>query len=137
MLGIESQNHQYNCWASCIDISQNDTPNFDRNYVERFEFKDEILEKYEDVTDTPSQYKFGHTVIRFAETEWNIRHGSYSVTTHGATYLGTSQNGTQYTWSKNGRGKALGVFTVGQLNQKYGKVEGYRAEPGGGFYNLR
>lgn len=124
----------YNCWESAISISQGQTPNFS-NVMGRFDFRDAIKGGYTDVTNSPGQYKFGQTVIRFAETNFSILNGSYSETTHGATYLGTSRDGTQYTWSKNGAYSIPGIFTVPQLNEKYGQVEGYGAAPGGGFYN--
>lgn len=129
--------HDYNCWASCIAISQGRAPLFDNNHMGRFKFQELILANYTDVADSPSLYRFGHTIIRFGEDHWSIRHGSWNETTHGATYLGTSRDGTIYTWSKNGRIRAPGVFTLDALRNKYGKVEGYRAEDGGGFYNRR
>jgi RHS repeat-associated protein len=126
----------YNCWESAISISHGKVPNF-KNSMDRFEFREQILSDYNDVTDSPNEYKFGHTVVRFAESKYSIIHGKYSFTTHAATYLGTSKNGTQYFWSKNGNYRIPGVFTLDDLNKKYGKVEGYRAEPGGGYYNLK
>jgi hypothetical protein len=126
----------YNCWESAISISKGQTPDVN-NIMSRDAFKAEIQGNYTDVADNPSQYKFGQTVIRIAESHWNILHGSYSTTTHGAIYLGTSQNGTQYTWSKNGSYNVPGVFTINQLTDEYGKVEGYRVEPGGGYYNRK
>lgn len=126
----------YNCWESAISISKGQTPDF-TNLMSRDDFKKEITSNYTDVADKPSDYKFGQTVIRIAESKWSILHGSYSVTTHGAVYLGTSNDGTQYTWSKNGQYNVPGVFTIKQLTNKYGKVEGYRVEAGGGYYNRK
>lgn len=84
--------------------------------------------KYTDVTDNPSQYQFGETLIRFGNSAGN--------TTHSATYLGTSKNGTVYTWSKNGNSDKPGVYTVDQLEGIYdSEVQGLGKEPGGGFYN--
>jgi hypothetical protein len=38
-------------------------------------------------------------------------------------------------WSKNGWYVKPAILTVPALEKEYGKVEGYRAEPGGGYYN--
>ena len=91
----------YNCWECAISTSMNETPDY-LNQMSRDEFREIILSEFEDVTDSPTQYKFGHTVVRFGQTEYSIFSGDYNVTTHGATYLGKSKDGTEYFWSKNG-----------------------------------
>jgi len=126
----------YNCWESAISISQERVPDFNTS-MGRDEFRKQILANYTDVTDNPNEYKFGVTVVRFAEKHWSLFHGSYSVTTHAALYLGASKNGTQYFWSKNGNSSIPGVFTLEWLKSEYGQVEGYRAKLGGGYYNLK
>lgn len=124
----------YNCWECAISISKGNVPDF-FNEMDRFEFKEIITSEYTDVTKDPSKYKFGKTVIRFADSEFSLWHGSYSVTTHGAVYLGKSKDGTQYTWTKDGSYRKPYIATVNSLVEEYGKVEGYGAEPGGGYYN--
>ena len=47
------------------------------------------------------------------------------TSTDAATYLGASQNGTQYTWSKNGYFSTPKVQTVSQLRTEYGNVVRY------------
>ena len=108
--------------------------------MESSEFQDEIKSNYTDVTSSPSEYLFGHTVIRFAKDEdilFGLLGTDKNVTTHAATYLGTSRDGTQYTWSKNGA-ESPGIFTVEQLKsvEEYGgKIQGFGTENGGGYYN--
>nr|WP_255578682.1 RHS repeat-associated core domain-containing protein [Chitinophaga sp. sic0106] len=126
----------YNCWECATSISQDRTPDFG-NVMTKEDFKTDITANYTDVTDNPSQYKFGETVVRFAESKWSIFSGSYSVTTHGALYLGTSKEGTQYLWSKDGTTAKPKVETLTDVSSQYGKVEGYRKEPGGGYYNYK
>lgn len=126
----------YNCWESAISIAYGISPDF-QNTMERFEFGKEIKSNFVDVTDSPSKLKFGHTLTRFAKTRYSLLHGNYSETTHAATYLGTSNNGTQYFWSKNGRSAKPGIFSLETLQNKYGHIEGYRAKLGGGYYNVR
>lgn len=51
--------------------------------------------------------------------------GTTLTTAHAATYLGASQNGTQYTWSKNGYFSTPKVQSVPQLRSEYGNVVRY------------
>ncbi len=128
----------YNCWRSATDISQGKQQDF-KTPMEQADFKKEITGKYTDVTNTPGNYKFGSTVIRFGEMQLDIWSMSYkNATTHGAVYLGTGNDGSIYTWSKNGNFDKPGIFTTNQLSNDfgYGKIEGYGAAKGGGFYNL-
>jgi RHS repeat-associated protein len=126
----------YNCWESATAISQGRTPDFN-NVMSKDDFKNEMTTKYTDVADNPGEYKFGQTVIRIAEKGFSLFSGSYSETTHGALYFGTSKDGTQYTWSKDGTTTTPKIEKLSDVTNKYGHVEGYRAEKGGGYYNLK
>ncbi|WP_370457715.1 RHS repeat domain-containing protein, partial [Dysgonomonas sp. ZJ709] len=126
-------NTNYNCWESAISTSKDIEPDY-TNVMSMDDFRNNILKDYSDVTDNPDKYSFGHTVIRFAKSFWL---SPSSETTHGAIYLGTSRDGTIYTWSKNGQYKSPKIFTLSEIIKKYGKVEGYRKEPGGGYYNYK
>lgn len=84
---------------------------------------------YTDVTGNSDKYIFSKTLIRFGN--------SAGRTTHSATYLGTSKDGTVYTWSKNGASEKPGIYTIQELEKYYqSKVQGIGKEKGGGFYNM-
>ena len=118
----------YDCHESTISIATDNYINKD-NVVEGYELKNEIESgAYTDVTNDKSQYRFGHTIIRLGNESGR--------TMHSATYLGTSKDGTIYTWSKNGSGYKPQVYTLKLLEKYYNaKPQGFSAEPGGGFYN--
>jgi RHS repeat-associated protein len=101
----------YNCFESALDISSGKTPNVE-GQVSGDKF-DAVVESnsFKDVTGETSNYKFGSTVVAFGDSQ----------TEHAATYLGTSKDGTQYTWSKGGIKPAPKVETVPALKTEYGK----------------
>ncbi len=123
--------NNYDCHESSLALCNDQMIDYN-NIIEGYELAQELRSddgmKYTDVTDNPSQYQFGETLIRFGNSAGN--------TTHSATYLGTSKNGTIYTWSKNGNSDKPGVYTVDQLEGIYNsEIQGLGKEPGGGFYN--
>ena len=59
---------------------------------------------YEEVTNQKDEYIFSRTLIKFSDKNGN--------TTHSSTYLGTSNDGTIYTWSKNGN---MAIPTISTL----------------------
>lgn len=67
---------------------------------------------YEDVSSEPKKYIFSKSLIRFRDKNGN--------TVHSATYLGTSKDGTIYTWSKNGDMNKPQIQTLNQLKKLYG-----------------
>lgn len=84
---------------------------------------------YADVTGNTSSYVFSRTLIRLGN--------SAGQTVHSATYLGTSKNGTIYTWSKDGNSAQPSIKTLDALNTMYNaKPQGVGSEKGGGFYNF-
>ncbi len=123
----------YNCFESGMAISNGNTPDFN-NVMSPFEFSSTLKSEYS--VASPSEYKFGSTVIRFGQDKSNIFGMNYNVSTHAATYLGTSNNGTIYTWSKNGMFDKPGIFTLPALEKTYGKNQGVGPTKNeSGFYN--
>ena len=118
----------YDCHESSLSMLTRNWIN-KNNVVEGYELSNELKSgNYVDVTNDPKKYKFGQTLIRFGDDAGN--------TQHSATYLGTSKDGTIYTWSKNGNSVKPGIFTVKQLEQIYNAIpQGVSAAKGGGFYN--
>ena len=85
-------------------------------------------DQYMDVTNDPSQYKFGETLIRYGDKNGN--------TVHAATYLGTSKDGTIYTWSKEGNINPPTIKTTTQSQKDWGgRVQGVGSGKKGGFFN--
>ncbi len=123
----------YNCFECASSIAQGNTPNLS-NIEAPFTFSADLKRNYSHAS--PSEYKFGQTVIRFGENRTNILGMSSNISTHAATYLGTSQNGTIYTFSKNGMIAAPGVFKLSTLESMYGKNQGVGPTKNeSGFYN--
>ena len=122
-------NHNYDCHESSMAL-------LTKTWIDK---TDAIVQGYDlanflrgggyvDVTKKPEEFRFGITLIRFGNSAGN--------TVHSATYLGTSKNGTVYTWSKEGNVAKPGIYTVEQLEKKWGgEVQGLGAEKGGGYYN--
>ena len=120
----------YDCHESSLALVNGRKIDYD-NIVEGRELSQELYWSggYEDVTGNTSSYIFSRTLIRFGNSAGN--------TEHSATYLGTSRDGTVYTWSKNGNSDKPGIYTVGELKNIYGaEVQGVGPGKGGGYYNL-
>ncbi|RWU07724.1 DUF6443 domain-containing protein [Pedobacter chitinilyticus] len=101
----------YNCFESALAISNGETPIFDKRIDgDRFDATVEGV-NFKDVTGQVSNYKFGKTIVAFADSQ----------NQHAATYLGTSKDGTQYTWSKDGSKYLPAVKKVEILKDDYGK----------------
>ena len=85
-------------------------------------------DQYADVGGDTSEYNFGSTLIRYANEDGD--------TVHAATYLGTSKNGTVYTWSKEGNVQPPTIQTTSQSQIKWGgTVQGFGGNKNGGFFN--
>jgi len=116
----------YNCFNCALSVANGNAPDVTKGIgTDTFDATVGGA-NYKDVTGKPGSYKFGETVVSFADKQFNLfEMGSSNVTQHAATYLGTSQNGTQYTWSKNGFFATPQVQTVPQLKNEYGNVVKY------------
>lgn len=72
---------------------------------------------------------FGKTLLAWkgdVETKYfGMTIGTSKGFTHAATYLGTSKNGTEYTFSKNGAGVNPKIETTSHLKKIYGNQLGY------------
>lgn len=125
----------YNCFESTLSISKGETPDFN-NVASPQEFSGSLKSDYEHA-DSSSEYVFGRTAIRFGETTKNILGMESNSSIHGATYLGTSQDGTIWTWSKNGMIEKPGIYTLNQLETLYSKNQGVGPTKNeSGFYNV-
>lgn len=135
LFGMETPGtHDYNCFTSCLSISQEIPFAREDNHTSSTEFEQTLRTSYTDVTDSHSEYKFGSTVLKFEENRYSIFSGSSSNTVHGALYLGTSKDGTIHTWSKNGMVKAPAVKTVESLKGSY---DSWLFGGNTSFYNLK
>ena len=124
----------YNCFESALSISRGEAPDFN-HLVSPTEFSTALKQVYSHLN--PSEYKFGETVIRFGADEKDFLGNSYNTSTHAATYLGTSKNGTVYTFSKNGQSVNPKIETLKRLESVYGKNQGVGTTKNeSGFYNL-
>ncbi len=120
----------YNCFESAFKISIGETPNFKNVMSDQT-----LIPKLEsDYVEAGSNLKFGKTIATFDADE--VQWFGNSID-HAATYLGTSKDGTQYFWSKNGTFSKPGVFTLGQLESKYGDNENLKAQDKKGYYNRK
>ncbi len=125
----------YNCWESTISISKGETPDFG-NVMEPWTFSSTLRNEYENVSEDMDKWKFGRTAIRFGGTVHRTFGGDYNRSTHGATYLGMSNNGTIYVWTKNGMFNRPKVATLNSVIHMYGDHQGVGNKKGeGGFYN--
>ena len=122
----------FNCFTSATAISRGNRTN--KEYLmTTYEFARRIASEYDDVSDTPEQWKFGRTVVTFGHDALELE----LQTTHAATYLGASKDGTVYFWTKNGRKTAPVISIVGDLPSSYGPVRGVSfGTDGGGYYNF-
>jgi hypothetical protein len=69
------------------------------------EFQHNLNNYYEKV-EHPT---FGKTIIGIGTPAWGLSENYYS---HAAVYIGTSKNGTQYIWTKNGFGNKPFIESV-------------------------
>jgi RHS repeat-associated protein len=120
----------YNCHECSISLAHGKKIDYNKVHKSN-QLSNELNQDYmyTDVTGNPEKYIFSKTLIRFGN--------SAGRTTHSATYLGTSKDGTVYTWSKNGASEKPSIYTIQQLEKFYeSKVQGIGTEKGGGFYNI-
>ena len=131
-------NGNYNCYECALTVSQGAPVNVS-NQTGSKTFKDMMLSDYTDVGNNPSKFKFGETIMRFRERNFNIwKMGNVSNTLHAAVYLGTSRDGTQYAWSKNGSFTTPKVIKVSELVSTYGGIDGYgEGVNSGGYFNKK
>ncbi|GGH31400.1 hypothetical protein GCM10011418_44160 [Sphingobacterium alkalisoli] len=114
----------YNCFECAVSVSQGVTPDFSSGMsTDKFDKTTKVMEN---VTGSSEKYKFGKTVLSFGGEKFSLfDFGMVSDTKHGAVYLGTSKNGTEYTWSKNGYFYTPKVISVGDLKKEYDKKVKY------------
>ncbi|MFT7086295.1 MAG: RHS repeat-associated protein [Vicingaceae bacterium] len=115
----------YNCYEMALALLERRSLKV-HTWGTETSFKNKIHNKRTNVSKTPEKWKFCQTIIRFTDG---------NNTTHAATYLGTSKNGTVYTWTKNGPIVKPKIMTVKQLKKIYGEVDGFAYGKDGGFYN--
>ena len=122
-------NHNYDCHESSIALLTKTWIDKTDAIIEGYELAQFLRSgDYTDVTKNPKEFRFGITLIRFGNSAGN--------TVHSATYLGTSKDGIVYTWSKEGNVAKPGIYTIDQLETKWGgEVQGLGSEKGGGYYN--
>lgn len=124
----------YNCFTCASSVARGQTPS--DGIMAPYTFSSDLKLNYDHAS--PGEYKFGQTVIRFGQNETNILGQTNNFSTHAATYLGTSQNGTIYTFSKNGTVAAPSIEKLSTLQSMYGNNQGVGpAKNESGFYNLR
>jgi RHS repeat-associated protein len=119
----------YNCFESCVSIGKGQFIDYNST-LEGTDFVNELFYNAENASIDDMQ--FGRTIGRWTMDDFGSPDG---LDTHGATYLGTSNNGTNYYWSKNGSISSPGVQTEQELNSQYGTMKGLRddATP---FYDM-
>lgn len=122
----------YNCWTCALSVSQGETPDFS-HITSESNFISDIKNNYTNVSDDPSQFKFGKTAISFGYREM-FGLGD-PVVTHGAVYLGKSKDGTVYVWTKNGLYVPPRVSTLKSTTSEYDPVMGVNGEKNKGYYN--
>lgn len=109
----------YNCFESSSSIASGSFINYSNDDMTSENF-DTFL--FYNCTSIPSsELQFGRSITRWAIDNWECPNG---YATHGATFLGTSKDGTNYYWSKNGNVVAPGVFTESALSDLYGDPRG-------------
>ncbi|GEP89940.1 Methylphosphotriester-DNA--protein-cysteine methyltransferase (N-terminal fragment of Ada), contains Zn-binding and two AraC-type DNA-binding domains [Chitinophaga terrae (ex Kim and Jung 2007)] len=90
----------YNCWTCALAVTHGETPGFS-TFTSESQFVSDIQNNYVNVSGNPSSFKFGQTAISFGYKE-DFGFGATKIV-HGAVYLGTSKDGTQYVWTKDGK----------------------------------
>ncbi|EFK60119.1 hypothetical protein ACFU8T_20555 [Sphingobacterium spiritivorum] len=87
---------------------------------------DKIIKGMENVTGNAQKCKFGETIVSFGGEKFSLfDFGTVSDTKHGAIYLGTSKEGTEYTWSKDGLYETPKVRSINYLKNEYSEVVKY------------
>lgn len=124
----------YNCWTCALAVTQGETPGFS-TFTSESQFVNDIQTNYVNVSGNPSSFKFGQTAISFGYKE-DFGFGATKIV-HGAVYLGTSKDGTQYVWTKDGKWYPPRVATLKETVSKYEPVMGVNGEKGQGYYNPR
>nr|WP_257621503.1 RHS repeat-associated core domain-containing protein [Chryseobacterium sp. NKUCC03_KSP] len=109
----------YNCFACSFRTANGESLKADNfSYVlSPGEFESFIKAGFEKTNDKI----FGRTIVAFKSDN---KDGTTELN-HAATYLGTSRNGTEYTFSKNGLFANPKIQTTGTLKKEYGHKVGY------------
>lgn len=119
----------YNCHSSSWDISKGRAPRKKSNDELNEKIMDELKTNYANVGNDAGKYLFGRTIATFDVDIWEMRFD------HSATYIGTSQNGTMYFWTKNGYFNSPTIMTLKEIEDIYGLNENFKGENGKGFFN--
>ncbi|RAJ83655.1 hypothetical protein CLV59_103626 [Chitinophaga dinghuensis] len=122
----------YNCWTCALSVTQGQTPDFS-NVTSESGFVNDIKNNYTNVSNNPSQFRFGKTAISFGFKQ-DFGLGDPKIT-HGAVYLGTSRDGTVYVWTKDGMYYPPRIATLNATTSKYDPVMGVNGEKDKGYYN--
>ena len=118
----------YNCFESAFQISLGNTPDF-----KKIKSDQSLISNLEnDYVEAGVNLKFGKTIATFDADEIRVFGNGLD---HAATYLGTSNGGTQYFWSKNGTFTKPAIYTLAELESTYGDNENIKAQNGKGYYN--
>jgi hypothetical protein len=126
-----SSTHEYNCFSCTIDVSSGSDPSSGEQ-MKWIDFNSILKRSYTDVSGDMNSYIFGRSIMTFGEG--SLFDSNINVT-HAAIYLGTSSDGTVYTWSKNGQVKRPRIYTTNSLIRTYSS-DGFVFFGGiGGVYN--
>jgi hypothetical protein len=124
---MENTSDKYNCWGSAITGSQGKEIKAGVGIGQGATFDNSLSTSYKDAN---SSYKFGETIVRFAND---------GGVTHGAVYYGTSKNGDIYVYTKNGwlaYPKFMKLDDLMKSIPSYGSPTGIRSTESG-FYNKK
>ncbi|SEH27489.1 RHS repeat domain-containing protein [Chryseobacterium culicis] len=127
--GDYSGKENYNCFACAFKTARGESLKEDYfNYtLSGDEFQTFLKAGFEKAG--ANEKVFGKTILAW---KGDVESKYFGMTidktkgfTHAATYLGTSRNGTEYTFSKNGQGINPKIETTNQLRKIYGNQVGY------------
>jgi hypothetical protein len=122
---MENTSDKYNCWGSALAGRQGKEIKAGVGIGQGATFDNALNSSYQEAS---GNYKFGETVVRFAN-EGNV--------THGAVYYGTSKNGDVYVYTKNGwlaYPKFMKLDDLMKSIPSYGTPTGIKSTESG-FYN--
>ena len=123
---MEDLSDKYNCWGSCIEGSMNNDAIEPGDGIGDGDVFDAHLSS--NYMDAQGNYKFGETVIRFANSKG---------VTHGAVFYGKNKAGEIYVYTKNGWLAYPRFMKLDDLIQQipsYGIPTGLTSEESG-YYN--
>ena len=131
-------NENYNCWGAAIAVSKkiklqgnglNDCGGVSYYLNEMENFDNTLSNGY--VSSDQQGASVGKTVLRF---------GTCNENGHGAVYLGKSQDGTEYVFTKNGWKSRPTIMTTERMlfeNPKYGSNQNRSGVLGQGYYTQK